>query len=518
MSTPHHNSIPKIQVIVRKRPIFRKETDNGEHDILTGGQHNDLVVHEPKVKVDMTKYIDQHFFKFDHVFDQKVENLTIYKQVCKPLVQFFLAEKANATCFAYGQTGSGKTFTMMGPGGGKGEQNGLYCLAASDIFRYLKTPKFKHLSVYVSFFEIYGGKLHDLLNNRQKLVSREDGNKHIHIVGLKEVECTDVQGLSNLIGHGNSERSTGSTGANADSSRSHAIMQITAKAGDSVHGKFSFIDLAGSERAADTTNNNRRTRLEGAEINKSLLALKECIRAMDQNAHHRPFRGSKLTQVLKDSLVGNSKTVMIANVSPNSNSCENTLNTLRYADRVKELKKSVSDRANNVDAYMPHQGQNNVASSAKAHAQQHKKQMDAVRSGEKKKRQGIAVAHKPASSAPKPGGNIAVKLMEEENELMRTHTDLCSRILREEELLLEAHRDQIDSTMKLVKQEMMLLKQFDTEYNVDEYVNSLERVLATKVQAVVDLRSKLAVFKSTLEQEEKVSGSVLRLSKELRKR
>lgn len=103
-------------------------------------------------------------------------------------------------------------------------------------------------------------------------------------------------------------------------------------------GKLSFIDLAGSERGADRGETDLKTRMEGAEINKSLLALKECIRALDQDKRHTPFRQSKLTQVLKDSFVGNSRTCMIATVSPNQSNSEHTLNTLRYADRVKELK------------------------------------------------------------------------------------------------------------------------------------------------------------------------------------
>lgn len=106
-----------------------------------------------------------------------------------------------------------------------------------------------------------------------------------------------------------------------------------------LHGKLSFIDLAGSERGADVVDQNKQTRFDGAEINKSLLALKECIRALDQNKNHTPFRGSKLTLVLKDSFVGNCKTVMIGNFSPSNQSSEHTLNTLRYVDRVKELKK-----------------------------------------------------------------------------------------------------------------------------------------------------------------------------------
>ena len=124
-----------------------------------------------------------------------------------------------------------------------------------------------------------------------------------------------------------------------DSSRSHAILQITLKEDSKTFGKMSFIDLAGSERGADVTDTNKQTRFDGAEINKSLLALKECIRALDQNKTHTPFRGSKLTLVLKDSFVGHCKTVMIGNISPGALSCEHTLNTLRYADRVKELKK-----------------------------------------------------------------------------------------------------------------------------------------------------------------------------------
>lgn len=107
---------------------------------------------------------------------------------------------------------------------------------------------------------------------------------------------------------------------------------------------MSFIDLAGSERGADTLDQNRQTRMDGAEINKSLLALKECIRALDLEKKHTPFRGSKLTQVLKDSFTGNSKTTMIANISPAASCCEHTLNTLRYADRVKELKKELTQQ------------------------------------------------------------------------------------------------------------------------------------------------------------------------------
>ena len=144
----------------------------------------------------------------------------------------------------------------------------------------------------------------------------------------------------NTITVGSGLRITSENSTNAVSSRSHAILQIILKEGKKTFGKISFIDLAGSERGADHMDQNKQTRIDGAEINKSLLALKECIRALDQGKGHTPFRGSKLTMVLKDSFVGFCKTVMIGNISPGLASCENTLNTLRYADRVKELKKS----------------------------------------------------------------------------------------------------------------------------------------------------------------------------------
>ncbi|GAU11175.1 hypothetical protein TSUD_197990, partial [Trifolium subterraneum] len=181
---------------------------------------------------------------------------------------------------------------------------------------------------------------------------REDGRQQVCIVGLQEFEVSDVQIVKEFIEKGNAARSTGSTGANEESSRSHAILQLVvkrhnevikesrrnndgneAKSGKVV-GKISFIDLAGSERGADTTDNDRQTR----------IFVLECIRALDNDQIHIPFRGSKLTEVLRDSFVGNSKTVMISCISPNAGSCEHTLNTLRYADRVKSLSKSGNPR------------------------------------------------------------------------------------------------------------------------------------------------------------------------------
>lgn len=178
------------------------------------------------------------------------------------------------------------------------------------------------------------------MGDKQKLRVLEDGKQQVQVVGLTEKVVDSVEEVLKLIQHGNVTRTSGQTSANANSSRSHAVFQIVLRPPGStrVHGKFSFIDLAGNERGADTSSANRQTRMEGAEINKSLLALKECIRALGRQNAHLPFRVSKLTQVLRDSFIGEkSKTCMIAMISPGLNSCEHTLNTLRYANRVKEL-------------------------------------------------------------------------------------------------------------------------------------------------------------------------------------
>jgi kinesin family protein 2/24 len=177
------------------------------------------------------------------------------------------------------------------------------------------------------------------LNHRNRLNIREDGSGEVVVGDLEELEVQSAEDMAAVIDMGNQNRTTHATESNDVSSRSHAICQIVLRRGNgAMHGKYSLIDLAGSERAADTMSNNRQRRMEGSEINKSLLALKECIRALaDNSAVHVPYRASKLTLVLKDSFTrDNGRTVMIATVSPAMSSADHTINTLRYADRVKE--------------------------------------------------------------------------------------------------------------------------------------------------------------------------------------
>uniref|UniRef100_A0A8C4HNY9 Kinesin-like protein n=1 Tax=Dicentrarchus labrax TaxID=13489 RepID=A0A8C4HNY9_DICLA len=324
----------RICVCVRARPLNKKELSMKDLDVITIPSKDVVMVHEPKQKVDLTRYLENQTFRFDYAFDENSTNEMVYRFTAQPLVETIF-ERGMATCFAYGQTGSGKTHTMGGDFSGKNQDcsKGIYALSARDVFLMIKKPNYKKLDlqIFATFFEIYSGKVFDLLNRKSKLRVLEDGKQQVQVVGLQEREVKCTEDVLKLIEVGNSCRTSGQTSANAHSSRSHAVFQIILRRRGKMHGKFSLIDLAGNERGADTSSADRQTRLEGAEINKSLLALKECIRALGRNKPHTPFRASKLTQVLRDSFIGeNSRTCMIATISPGMASCENTLNTLRY--------------------------------------------------------------------------------------------------------------------------------------------------------------------------------------------
>ena len=279
-----------IIICVRKRPISAREVAKMDHDAVTCYNPR-AIVHDCKHRVDgITKYLSNQEFVFDHVFGPDEETSDVYECVARPLVDF-VARGGRATVFAYGQTGSGKTFTM----------EGVERSAARDLFAALP----RGACVDVSFFEIYGGRCQDLLHGRRRLQVREDGNGEVQIADLEEVPVATAEEIMQLIDEGNSLRTTQKTEANDTSSSSHAICQIVLRARAAaraagtgkVLGKMSLVDLAGSERGTDTKQHNRQLRTESAEINKSLLALKECIRGMANGSSHVPFRASKLTMV-----------------------------------------------------------------------------------------------------------------------------------------------------------------------------------------------------------------------------
>ncbi|GKV27020.1 hypothetical protein SLEP1_g36228 [Rubroshorea leprosula] len=465
------NSVAKIKVVVRKRPLNKKELAKNEEDIIETNS-NSLVVHETKLKVDLTEYVEKHEFVFDAVLNEEVSNDEVYHETVEPIVPIIF-QQTKATCFAYGQTGSGKTYTMKP----------LPIKASRDILRMMHhTYRNQGFQLFVSFFEIYGGKLFDLLSDRKKLCMREDGKQKVCIVGLQEYRVSDVEAINELIEKGNGSRSTGTTGANEESSRSHAILQLVIKRSiegnqskpPRLVGKLSFIDLAGSERGADTTDNDKQTRMEGAEINKSLLALKECIRALDNDQGHIPFRGSKLTEVLRDSFMGNSRTVMISCISPSSGSSEHTLNTLRYADRVKSLSKGNNPRKDVLSSTLNQKESTTLPlSSALPTAslvedditntwpeQNERDDPDASEDSyepEKPmwKKNGKPNPYSFSSSEDKvrkPNGQTKWKGLPKSDVKNSSSDDDLNALLQEEEDLVNAHRKQVEDTMNIVRE------------------------------------------------------------------
>ncbi|TRZ08903.1 hypothetical protein HGM15179_018207, partial [Zosterops borbonicus] len=456
----------RICVCVRKRPLNKKETLMKDLDVITIPSKDVVMVHEPKQKVDLTRYLENQTFRFDYAFDDMAPNEMVYRFTARPLVEIIF-ERGMATCFAYGQTGSGKTHTMGGDFSGKNQDcsKGIYALAARDVFLMLKKPNYNklELQVYATFFEIYSGKVFDLLNRKTKLRVLEDGKQQVQVVGLQEQEVKCVEDVLKLIEIGNSCRTSGQTSANAHSSRSHAVFQIILRRKRKLHGKFSLIDLAGNERGADTSSADRQTRLEGAEINKSLLALKECIRALGRNKPHTPFRASKLTQVLRDSFIGeNSRTCMIATISPGIASCENTLNTLRYANRVKELMVDPST-AGDISPII-HRAPN---------------QIDDLET-----QWGVA-------SSPQRDD---LKLLCEQNEeevspqLFNFH-EAVSQMVEMEEQVVEDHRGVFQESIRWLEDEKALLEMTEeVDYDVDSYATQLEAILEQKIDILTELR------------------------------
>lgn len=467
----------QICVCVRKRPLNKKELSRREADVITIPNKDHVIVHEPKVKVDLTKYVENQNFRFDYALDENANNEMVYRYAARPLVDCIF-EGGMATCFAYGQTGSGKTHTMGGDFSGKSQDcsKGIYALAAKDVFKLLHSRYKKlDLTVSASYFEIYSGKVFDLLNKKVKLRVLEDQKGQVNIVKLQENQVDTVDDVLKLIQHGNAVRTSGQTAANQHSSRSHAVFQIILRRRSrDLFGKFSLIDLAGNERGADTSSSDRQTRMEGAEINKSLLALKECIRALGRKGAHLPFRASKLTQVLRDSFTGDkSKTCMIAMISPGMNCCEHTLNTLRYADRVKEL------------------GPGGPSDGSKI----------------------LDVVEPPSHIGTMSPQNSDLALLKTSNEEvtdeMLTFHEVINHMQEMEEELLDEQKNIYDHTQKFLIDNRKLMKMTEeVDYDVEEYTKSLDILLTKHINNLKCFHEKLTNFREEMQEEENLSKTI----------
>eukprot|EP00612_Vaucheria_litorea_P000980 CAMPEP_0171460904 /NCGR_PEP_ID=MMETSP0945-20130129/5584_1 /TAXON_ID=109269 /ORGANISM="Vaucheria litorea, Strain CCMP2940" /LENGTH=599 /DNA_ID=CAMNT_0011987181 /DNA_START=196 /DNA_END=1995 /DNA_ORIENTATION=- len=528
---PHYLDPLTICIAVRKRPISEKERGNKDHDSVSVFNPK-VTAHMCKTRVDgLSKYLDNGEFQFDHTFNDMDTTEDIYLSTCRNLIPFVM-EGGRATVFAYGQTGSGKTYTMVG----------IQQLSIIDMFELLERSPYysSSLEVCVSFYEIYGGKCQDLLNSRERLVVREDGRKEVHIVGLKEVSAQSSHQVQLLIDKGNRNRTTHSTEANSVSSRSHAICQIILRNRNTnvVHGKLSLIDLAGSERGSETKSSDPQRRLEGAEINKSLLALKECIRSIDSGDPHVPYRASKLTLVLKDSFTRpETRTVMIATVSPGASHADHTINTLRYANRVKQIKvmefeaASVSEHEEIVSDVVPedNKGKRNNSVSPDHQAPSSSISMPEFTESndefngywhEHTSTEDFdedTLVHGMKNIELSVNCNSGMSSREREMRIQEAKDRKVKRIFeslyKEENALTALHMKTVKEVARLLEEEGKLILSVNgqdvVDYDIDSYAERMSQIVNRKISLYSYLKFRLEAYKTRMENEEVRVGRIL---------
>ncbi|KAF8081326.1 hypothetical protein N665_0891s0003 [Sinapis alba] len=332
----------RIMVFVRLRPMGKKEIENGSRCCVKVLNKRDVYLTEFTNDNDYLrlKRLRVRHFTFDSSFPETTTQREVYSTTTGDLLEAVL-EGRNGSVFCYGATGAGKTYTMLGTV----ENPGVMVLAIKDLFAKVRERSLDgNHTVHLSYLEVYNETVRDLLSPGRPLILRED-KQGIVAAGLTQYRAYSTDEVMALLQRGNQNRTTEPTRCNETSSRSHAILQVVVEyktRGASMNiisrvGKLSLIDLAGSERAIATDQRTLRS-LEGANINRSLLALSSCINALVEGKKHIPYRNSKLTQLLKDSLGGSCNTVMIANISPSNHSFGETQNTLHWADRAKEIR------------------------------------------------------------------------------------------------------------------------------------------------------------------------------------
>ncbi|GAB6025282.1 Kinesin-like protein kif3b [Chamberlinius hualienensis] len=331
-----------VKVIVRCRPMSEKETMEGYKRVV------DMNISRGLVELKQGKDADSGVkaFTFDAVYDWNSKQQELYDETFRGLVESVL-DGFNGTIFAYGQTGTGKTYTMEGVRADI-EKRGVIPNSFDHIFSHIARSQNKQYLVRASYLEIYQEEVRDLLCKDQfkRLELKERPDVGVYVKDLSSFVCNSVKEIEHVMSVGNQNRSVGPTNMNEHSSRSHAIFMITVEsselgADNQNHirvGKLNLVDLAGSERQSKTGSMGERLK-EATKINLSLSALSNVISALvDGKSSHIPYRDSKLTRLLQDSLGGNAKTIMVANIGPASYNYEETLTTLRYSNRAKNIK------------------------------------------------------------------------------------------------------------------------------------------------------------------------------------
>ncbi|XP_015610457.1 kinesin-like protein Klp61F [Cephus cinctus] len=337
-----------IQVFVRVRPPNNAEKTGKSSTVVDVASSKEVFVRE-RPQDNISKK-----FTFDKVFGPSSQQLEVYNAVVNPLLEEVLAGY-NCTVFAYGQTGTGKTFTMEGLSNDSNmdwrtnSDSGIIPRSLSHLFDELRLLDAQEYTVRVSFLELYNEELFDLLSpndDASKIRLYEDATRKgaVIIHGLEEVTVHNKAEVYKILEKGSEKRQTAATLMNAHSSRSHTVFSITVHIKENTvdgeellkTGKLNLVDLAGSENVGRSGAVDRRAR-EAGSINQSLLTLGRVITSLVERAPHIPYRESKLTRLLQESLGGRTKTSIIATISPSSINLEETLSTLDYAYRAKNI-------------------------------------------------------------------------------------------------------------------------------------------------------------------------------------
>jgi len=324
-------------VVCRVRPQNQIEVRNGGRECVSIRSDTEVEITED----------GEYSFTFDRIFGPTSTQLECFEYVAKPVVGDIM-QGYNATIFAYGQTSSGKTHTMEGPSDWMTDkdQRGIIPRTVCELFEGVANADSSiEFTVKVSYVEIYMERIRDLLDkfhNKTNLAVREDRRQGIYVAGVTEEYTTCEEELLQVMSDGAKNRATAATGMNEGSSRSHSVFMVTVtqrqtETGSTKTGKLFLVDLAGSEMVRKTHASGQQLE-EAKTINKSLSALGQVINALtDEKASHVPYRDSKLTRVLQDSLGGNSKTVLVINTSPSSYNASETLSTCRFGSRAKSI-------------------------------------------------------------------------------------------------------------------------------------------------------------------------------------
>ncbi|KAL1138706.1 hypothetical protein AAG570_008768, partial [Ranatra chinensis] len=350
--------VENVRVVARVRPLSQKEVEANYISIVSVNRINGTVtVKNPSASSQELPKV----FAFDVVFGVDSKQMDVYNETARPIVEKVLAGY-NGTILAYGQTGTGKTFTMEGVNT-EPELRGIIPNSFAHIFGQIaKANEETKFLVRVSYYEIYNEEIRDLLgkNSNVKLEVKERPDVGVFIKDLSTYIVNNADDMDKIMTMGNKNRIVGATAMNAESSRSHAIFSITVETSvlgldNQQHvkmGRLHLVDLAGSERQSKTGSVGQRLK-EATKINLSLSTLGNVISALvDGKCTHIPYRNSKLTRILQDSLGGNSKTVMCATVGPASYNYDETISTLRYASRAKKICNRVRINENPKDALL----------------------------------------------------------------------------------------------------------------------------------------------------------------------